>query len=68
MVKLPKFLTEYAEYEKERFFGYPLMKEEYKTEAVVRIAKAVQAAEQGLITIHEAMRIINDPLDGIAET
>ena len=53
MVKIPRFMKEYASYTKKSIFNSDLMMDEIKQNAIVKIDKALQLTEKGLITIDE---------------
>ena len=58
MVKIPRFMKEYASYTKKSIFNSALMMDEIKQNAIVKIDKALQLTEKGLITIDEGMKLI----------
>ena len=60
MVKIPQFVTRYANYKINQFLKNPDMKEEYKNDKISKISRAVHLVEYGFITIDECMRIICD--------
>lgn len=64
---VPRFLKEYANFQKNSFLHNELIKEEFKKLATERIDKAAFATERGTITVNEAIRIINNPFDGILQ-
>ena len=58
MVKIPRFMKEYASYTKKSIFNSELMMDEIKQKAIAKIDKALQLMENGLITIDEGMKLI----------
>ena len=58
MVKIPRFMKEYANYTKQSISNSELMKKGNKEKAIVKIEKALQLTEKGLITIDEGMKSI----------
>lgn len=58
MVKIPRFMKEYASYTKKAVFNSELMNDEIKQKAIKKIDRALHLAEKGLITIDEGMRLI----------
>lgn len=58
MVKIPRFMKEYANYTKQSISNSELMKKGNKEKAIVKIDKALQLTEKGLITIDEGMKSI----------
>ena len=58
MAKIPRFMKEYASYTKKTIFNSALMNDEIKQNAIVKIDKALQLTEKGLITIDEGMNLI----------
>lgn len=61
MVKLPRFVKEFASYQVKRITINELMDKETKEEMICKIEKAVSMAENGLITVDECMQIISCP-------
>ena len=58
MVKIPRFMKEYASYTKKAVFNSELMNDEIKQKAIKNIDRALNLTEMGLITIDEGMRLI----------
>ena len=58
MIKIPRFMKEYASYTKKAVFNSELMNDEIKQKAIKKIDKALQLTERGLITIDEGMSLI----------
>ena len=58
MAKIPRFIKEYANYTKKSIFNSELMMDEIKQKTIVKIDKALQLTEKGLITIDEGMKLI----------
>lgn len=65
MVKLPRFVKEFAGYQKKQIKENEYMDKETKQEIIRRIEKAVHLLEQGMITIEECMQIVSCPGKGI---
>lgn len=64
-LKLPRFVKEFAGYQKKQIEENEYMDKEIKKELLSRIEKAVRLLEQGMITIEECMQIISCPGKGI---
>ena len=61
MNKAPRFLKEYAAYQKRQISEkYPLMRSDYKQDIIDSIDRAEYLFTKGFITIDEAMRIISE--------
>ena len=60
MLKLPRFVKEFASYQVKRITINELMNKETKQEIIRRIEKAVSMAGYGLITISECMKLLSD--------
>ena len=58
MVKIPRFMKEYASYTKQSISNCELMKKEIKEKAIIKVDKTLQLTEKGLITIDEGMKSI----------
>ena len=58
MVKIPRFMKEYASYTKQSILNCELMKPEIKEKAITKIDDALRVTEKGLITIDEGMKSI----------
>ena len=58
MLKIPRFIKEYASYTKKSIFNSELMNDEIKQKAIKKIDRALHLTENGLITIDEGMRLI----------
>lgn len=67
MVKIPRYLKEYANAQKKSFAECELMQDCFKMLATNRINQIVRFVEYGHITIDEAMKLLIDPLKGIEE-
>ena len=65
MLKLPRFVKEFAGYQKKQIKENEYMDKEIKKELISRIEKAVCLLEQGMITIEECMQIVSCPGKGI---
>ena len=65
MLKLPRFVKEFAGYQKKQIKENKYMDKETKQEIIRRIEKAVHLLEQGMITIEECMQIVSCPGKGI---
>lgn len=62
MIKIPRFMKEYANNEIKFYKRKTLMEDKYKNMAIERIQTAVNDYSRGLITLSEAMSIIAYPL------
>lgn len=62
MIKIPRFMKEYANNEIKFYKRKTLMADKYKNMAIERIQTAVNDYSRGLITLSEAMNIIAYPL------
>lgn len=58
MNKVPRFVQEYANFQKRTLDNYDLMRPEIKQAGIDQIDGAVKALKRGLITIDEAMNLI----------
>ena len=58
MVKIPRFIQEYANYTKKAVFNSELMNGEKKQKSIKNIDKVLHLTEKGLITIDEGMKLI----------
>ena len=58
MVKIPRFMKEYANYTKKSILNSELMNDEIKQKAIKNIDRALHLTENGLITIDEGMKLI----------
>lgn len=67
MVKIPRFMKEYASYTKKSIFNSELMMDEIKQKTIVKIDKALQLTEKGLITIDEGMKLIVNCFEEVTE-
>lgn len=65
MLKLPRFVKEFAGYQKKQIKQNEYMNKGTKQEMISRVEKAVAMAEQGLITVNECMQIVSCPGKGI---
>ena len=61
MLKVPRFMKEYANNEIRHYKKKTLMADKYKDLAIERIKAAVNDYSSGLITLSEAMNIIAYP-------
>ena len=59
-MKAPRFIKEYANYKINCCKENELMKEEYKTEKIDKIHKALHLIEKSFITVDEAIKTINE--------
>lgn len=57
---MKRFVSEYANYKINCCKENKLMKEEYKTEKIDKIHKALHLIEKSFITVDEAIKIINE--------
>ena len=62
MNDIPRFLKEFSNFQKKNYLHNELIKKELKDEAVKTIDKTVSAVKRRIITINEAVQIINNPL------
>ena len=58
MVKIPRFMKEYANYTKKAVFNSELMNDEIKQKAIKKIDRALHLAKNSFITIDEGMSLI----------
>lgn len=58
MTKIPRFIKEYAIYTKQSISNSKLIEKGIKEKAIVKVNKALQLTEKGLITIDEGMKSI----------
>lgn len=58
MNKIPRFVKEYAAYQKRSIKEYDLMRMDYKEKAIKKVDGALRVLEKGLITVDEAMNLI----------
>lgn len=65
MNKMPQYMKEFANAQRESYIDNELMKEKYKDAAVKTIENILWKVEYGFITINEGMKMLCDPLDGI---
>lgn len=66
MLKAPRFLKEYANYQRNYINSqFPLMNADCKRKAAETIDHAVYLYEHSFITLDESMRLIMGCLDGI---
>lgn len=61
MIKVPKFVTEYAKYETKKYEQNEIIGYVYKYSAINTINRAVESYKHGLITLSECMTIIANP-------
>lgn len=66
-MKTPRFLTEFASWQKKQFQGNELMRPEIKAYGLKEIETALQLYERGMLTIHEAVDTINDPFRRLSQ-
>ena len=57
---IPRFLKEFAAYQKKQISQNELMQEKYKEEKIKSIEKAISLADRGMATISETIKIINE--------
>lgn len=60
MLKLPRFVKEFASYQVKIITSNELMYKGTKEEMICKIEKAVSMAEHGLITVSECMKLLSD--------
>lgn len=58
MNKIPRFMKEYAEYQKMKIAKNEFIDEDTKNQAIKDADKILQIYERGLITITEAMQML----------
>ena len=58
MVKIPRFIKEYASYTKKSIFNSDLMMDEIKQKAIKKVDRALYLTKNNFITIDEGMRLI----------
>lgn len=58
-------MKEYANAQRKSYLNNELIQEKFKNAAVKAIDNILRNTERGLITIHEGMKSLCDPLDGI---
>ena len=58
MVKIPRFMKEYANYTKKSILNSELMNDEIKQKAIKNIDRALHLTKNNFITIDEGMRLI----------
>lgn len=58
MVKIPRFMKEYASYTKKAVFNSELMNDEIKQKAIKKIDRALHLTKNNFITIDEGMSLI----------
>lgn len=61
MIGTYRFVKEYANFQKKSISGNEQMKSDLKDKALFTIDKALSLAERNMITVNEAMRILNNP-------
>ena len=61
-LKVPRFMTEYANHKISKLSADTVIAENVKNEMIRNIDRAVFNYRYGYITIDEAMRIINNPI------
>lgn len=66
-MKTPRFVKEFAAWQRAWIKENELMQAEYKEKALARIDRVMKLLEMGCITIGETVEMLNNPLDGIAE-
>ena len=62
MIKIPRFMKEYANHEIKYYEGLTFMRPEIKEEYINSIKGAVTSYQNGLITLSETMSVIGRPL------
>lgn len=65
MNKIPQYMEEYANAQRESYENNELMQKKYKDAAVETIERILKNTKRGSITINEGMKALCDPLDGI---
>lgn len=60
-IKVPRFMREFANYQKNRIQANNRLLEPFKHSAIVRIDAAVRNFSRGLATVREAMNVISNP-------
>lgn len=66
MNKIPRYMKEYANAQRKSYVNNELMQKKYKDAALEVIDRILKNTECGLITINEGMKLLCDPLNGIA--
>lgn len=61
MIGTYRFVKEYANFQKKSISGNEEMKPDLKNKALSTIDKALSLTERNMITVNEAMRILNNP-------
>lgn len=64
MLKLPRFVKEYASYQKRWIKNHPMLNPGIKREYTRRIEHWIKMLEIGLITVDECMRCLTFPETG----
>lgn len=63
MNKVPRFMKEYANFQKQSICNGELIKQDIKDKATENVDKALRIYERGLITVDEAMKLIMNCLE-----
>lgn len=66
MNTIPQYMKEFANAQRISYASNELMQKKYKNAALETIERILKNVERGLITINEGMKLLCDPLDGIA--
>lgn len=66
MNTIPRYMKEFANAQRKSYINNELMQKKYKDAALEVIERILKNTECGLITINEGMKMLCDPLDGIA--
>lgn len=66
MNKIPRYMKEYANAQRKSYSNNELMRKKYKDAALEIINRILKNVERGSITIDEGMKLLCNPLDGIA--
>lgn len=66
MNTVPRYMKEYANAQRKSYANNELMQKKYKDAALEIINRILKNTERGSITIDEGMKLLCNPLDGIA--
>lgn len=64
-MKAPRFMTEYANFQRRKFKENELMQDDIKKEALSRIDRIMSLYERGIVTVDETMERICHPLSSL---
>lgn len=67
MIKVPRYMKEFANAQRKRYVNNDLMQKKYKNAAMEAIDYILWNTECELITINEGMKMLCNPLDGICQ-